>query len=86
MNFLDRLQDGLCENKVLVRKILGNDLAENMRKMSLEIGSQRPSVRNEENPQEMDGEECFDDEQVSEDQKIPKIAKEINTKLSLRNV
>lgn len=36
LNFLDRLQDGLCENKSAVRKILGNDLANNMRKMSMD--------------------------------------------------
>lgn len=44
LNFLERLQDGLCENKNLVRKILGNDLAENMRKMSLEQNAGRPSM------------------------------------------
>jgi ubiquitin C-terminal hydrolase len=36
LNFLDRLQDGLCENKNAVRKILGNDLASTMRKMSMD--------------------------------------------------
>lgn len=42
LNFLERLQDGLCENKTLIRKILGNDLADNMRKMSMDNQS-RPA-------------------------------------------
>lgn len=60
LNFLDRLQDGLCENKSAVRKILGNDLANNMRKMSFE----------NKNPQSIQGLDnlLLDDEQESKPQ------------------
>ena len=30
LNFLERLRDGLCENKTLIRKLMGNDLAQNL--------------------------------------------------------
>lgn len=53
-----------------------------MRKMSLELGSIRPTIKEESKM----AEDSFEDEQVSEDQKIPNITKDINNKLSLRNV
>lgn len=30
MNFLDRLQDGLCENKTIIRKLMGDDFQNNI--------------------------------------------------------
>lgn len=30
LNFLDRMQDGLCENKALMRKLMSDDLANDM--------------------------------------------------------
>ena len=31
MNFFDRLQDGLCENKAVIRKLMGNELTDSLR-------------------------------------------------------
>jgi ubiquitin C-terminal hydrolase len=47
LNFLDRLQDGLCENKSAIRKIMGHQLAQNMRKMSFVKGERSESKINE---------------------------------------
>ena len=66
LNFLDRLQDGLCENKSAVRKILGNDLADNMRKMSQD---------NNNYDNKSDGKkENFDDLNVDNDDSKPQIS------------
>lgn len=74
LNFLDRLQDGLCENKSAVRKILGNDLADNMRKMSQD---------NNNYDNKSDGKkENFDDLNVDDDDSKPQISNQtIETKV-----
>lgn len=39
LNFLDRLQDGLAENKKLIRKMMGQDLLNDIHKQPIDIGA-----------------------------------------------
>lgn len=44
LNLLDRLQDGLCENKTLIRKMMGNDFAQNMKTTTNSMDDQTQAI------------------------------------------